>query len=144
MRFNSLFQLLALSRDRSPLLEAAESLLFIPDLFHYWFTGIQVNEYTDASTSQLLNPGTRKWSWELIRAFALPDRIFGTIIPPGTVLGPLRRSVAEQVGLGAVPVIAPATHDTAAAVAAVPAQGKSWAYISSGTWSLMGAELPEP
>ena len=144
MRFNTLFQLLAMMRDRSPLLDAAERLLFIPDLFHYWFTGIQVNEYTDASTSQLLDPSTRRWSWDLIRAFKIPERIFGTLVAPGTVLGPLRRGVAEQVGLGGVPVIAPATHDTAAAVAAVPAQGTSWAYISSGTWSLMGAEIAEP
>lgn len=144
MRFNTLFQVLALMRDRSPLLEPAENLLLIPDLFHYWFTGIQANEYTDASTSQLLDPHTRNWSWELIRAFGIPDRLFGNLVPPGTVLGPLRKSVADQVGLAGVPVIAPATHDTAAAVAAVPAQETSWAYISSGTWSLMGVEIREP
>lgn len=144
MRFNTLFQLLALMRDRSPLLDVAENLLFIPDLFHYWFTGILVNEYTDASTGQLLNPSTRKWSWELIRAFGLQERVFGNLVPPGTLLGPLRKNVSDHAGLAGVPVIAPATHDTAAAVAAVPAQGASWAYISSGTWSLMGAEIKEP
>lgn len=144
MRFNSLFQLLALARDRSPQLELAESLLFIPDLFHYWLTGVKANEYTDASTSQMIDPATRSWARDLVRSFALPDKILGDIVMPGTALGPLRASVASQAGVPALPVIAPATHDTAAAVAAVPAEGESWAYISSGTWSLMGAEIPSP
>jgi rhamnulokinase len=144
MRFNSLFQILALMRDRSPLLAAAESMLFMPDLFNYWFTGIKVNEYTDASTSQMLNPATRNWAHDLIRSFGIPDKMLRTIIQPGTVLGPLRTSVANQAGVTPLPVIAPATHDTAAAVAAVPAAGDSWAYISSGTWSLMGVEVNEP
>src|SRR6266404_874804 len=95
MRFNSLYQLLALKRDRSPLLDAAETLLFIPDLFHYWLTGIKANEYTDASTSQLIDPHTRGWAIDLVRRFGLPDRIFGTLVQPGTVLGPLRPSVAS-------------------------------------------------
>lgn len=144
MRFNSLFQLLAMQRDRSPLLEVAETLLFIPDLLHYWFTGIKVNEYTNASTSQMLEPFTRTWARELIARFGIPERILGTLVKPGTVLGPLRGGVGTPTGLTGVPVIAPATHDTAAAVAGVPAQGTSWAYISSGTWSLMGAEIAEP
>jgi len=144
MRLNTLFQLLAMQRARSPLLEMAESLLFMPDLFHYWFTGIKVNEYTDASTSQMIHPGTRTWARDLIGKFKLPDRILGTLVKPGTVLGPLRGALSSQTGLAGVPVIAPATHDTAAAVAAVPARGNSWAYISSGTWSLMGAEIAEP
>jgi rhamnulokinase len=141
MRFNTLFQLLALQRDRSPLLDVAETMLLIPDLFHYWFTGIKVNEYTNASTSQMIHPGTRTWARELIAKFELPERILGTLVKPGTVLGPVRGNVGALTG---VPVIAPATHDTAAAVAGVPAQGTSWAYISSGTWSLMGAEIAEP
>jgi rhamnulokinase len=144
MRFNSLIQLLALQRQGSPLLDVADKLLFIPDLFHYFLTGEKVNEYTDASTSQLLDPVKRDYDRDLVRNFGLPDRILGTIVPPGTVLGPLRRTVAEQVGLSGVPVVLPATHDTAAAVAAVPARGDSWAYISSGTWSLMGVEIPAP
>jgi rhamnulokinase len=144
MRFNSLFQLLALQRDRSPLLEAAHTLLFIPDLVHYFLTGMKVNEYTDASTSQMLDPQTRTWARELLHSLGLPDRILGTIVQPGTVLGPLRTSVASDTGLNPIPVILPATHDTAAAVAAVPARGTSWAYISSGTWSLMGVEIPAP
>jgi rhamnulokinase len=144
MRFNTLFQLLALQEARSPLLDVAESMLLIPDLFHYFFTGLKANEYTDASTSQLLDPRTRGWAWDLVRAFALPQQLFGSLVQPGTVLGPLRVSVAEETGLNPVPVIAPATHDTAAAIAAVPASGRSWAYISSGTWSLMGVELAQP
>jgi rhamnulokinase len=144
MRFNTLFQLLALQRDRSPLLDVAETMLFMPDLFHYWLMGIKVNEYTDASTSQMLDPAERTWATGLIRAFGLPERILGSLVQPGTVLGPLRTSVARATGLPPVPVIAPATHDTAAAVAAVPAQDPSWAYISSGTWSLMGVEIPAP
>jgi rhamnulokinase len=144
MRFNTLFQLLALKRDRSPLLDAAETMLFIPDLFHYWFTGIKVNEYTDASTSQMIDPHARTWAADLVRRFGLPERIFGSLVQPGTVLGPLRPSVAGHAGIAPIPVIAPATHDTAAAVAAVPAVGESWAYISSGTWSLMGVETREP
>jgi rhamnulokinase len=144
MRFNSLFQLLALRRDRSPLLENAETLLMIPDLFHFWFTGIKANEVTNASTTQMYDPQTLGWACDLMNAFGIPPRILGTLVQPGSVLGPLLPSLAREVGLGGVPVIAPATHDTASAVAAVPARGESWAFISSGTWSLMGAELAAP
>jgi rhamnulokinase len=144
LRFNTLFQLLALQRDRSPLLAAAETMLFMPDLFHYFLTGLKCNEYTDASTSQMLDPAARNWAFEVLAKFGLPERLPGTLIPPGTVLGPLRPSVAAETGLAPVPVVAPATHDTAAAVAAVPAGAGSWAYISSGTWSLMGVELSAP
>jgi rhamnulokinase len=144
MRFNTLFQLLALQRDRSPLLETAETLLFMPDLFHYWLTGIKVNEYSDASTSQMIDPNVRTWAHGLLQAFGLQARIVGTLVAPGTVLGPIRSAVAADTGIASVPVIAPASHDTASAVAAVPASGDSWAYISSGTWSLMGTELPTP
>jgi len=145
MRFNSLFQLLALQRDKSPLLDAAESLLFIPDLFNYWFTGIKVNEFTDASTSQMIDPATRSWARDLVHRFGLPDKILGTLVNPGTLLGPMRSALAKETGLSGVPVIATASHDTAAAVAAVPASGgEAWAYISSGTWSLMGVETTQP
>jgi len=144
MRFNTLFQLLALRRDRSPLLESANHLLMIPDLFHFWFTGIRVNELTDVSTTQMYDPRQQGWAYDLLDAYGIPRYLPGTIVPPGSVLGPLRPSLAGEVGLAGVPVVVPATHDTASAVAAVPARGQSWAYISSGTWSLMGAELPEP
>src|SRR3954467_11774079 len=96
MRINSLYQLLALQRDRSPLLDAAESILFMPDLFHYFLTGAKANEYTDASTSQLLDPHTRGWATDLIAAFGLPAEMFGPIVQPGTVLGPLRPAVAAD------------------------------------------------
>src|SRR6266852_6560915 len=144
MRFNTLFQLLALQRDRSPVLEAAENLLFMPDLFHYFFTGRKVNEFTNATTSQIYDATAKRWAYGLVKTFDLPGKMLGTIVNPGTVLGPLRSSVATETGMKPVPVIAPATHDTGSAIAAVPSQGNSWAYISSGTWSLMGAELSEP
>jgi rhamnulokinase len=144
MRFNTLFQLLALKRDRSPLLEVADSLLMMPDLFHFFFTGVQANEFTDASTTQMYNPAVNDWAHGMIGTFGLPAQILGKVIQPGTVLGPLCPSVAADTGLAAVAVIAPATHDTGSAVAAVPASQGEWAYISSGTWSLMGAELDGP
>jgi rhamnulokinase len=144
MRFNSLFQLLALQRDRSPLLEVAQTFLTMPDLFHYFFTGVKANEFSNATTTQMYNPTARGWAFELVKAFGLPTGMLGSIVQPGTVLGPLRTSVATDTGLNPVPVIAPASHDTGSAVAAVPARGESWAYISSGTWSLMGAEIPGP
>jgi rhamnulokinase len=145
MRINSLFQLLALQRDGSPVLEAARHLLFMPDLFHFWFTGVKGNEYTDASTSQFLDPVARTWAPALLEDFGLPTAILGVLIQPGTCLGPLRSSVAQEVGWPRqTPVIAPASHDTAAAVAAVPAQGHNWCYLSSGTWSLMGVETDRP
>jgi rhamnulokinase len=144
LRFNTLFQLVALARDDSPLLDAAESLLFMPDLFHFFFTGIKVNEFTDASTSQMLDPHTRKWSYDLTSALGVPTRILGNIVPPGTVLGPLRSSLVSETGINPAAVVLPATHDTASAVAAVPAKGTTWAYLSSGTWSLLGVEIAQP
>jgi rhamnulokinase len=144
MRFNTLFQLLAMQRDRSPLLEAAETLLLMPDLFHYFLTGIKVNEFTDATTTQMFDPTAQSWANELVAGFGLPTSILGKVVPPGTVLGPLRSAIASDTGINAAPVIVPASHDTGSAVAAVPAQGASWAYISSGTWSLMGVELDKP
>ena len=144
MRFNSLYQLLALRDAGSCILEAARHLLMIPDLFHYFLTGIKVNELTDASTTQMLDPATRSWATDLVSAFGLNTQLLGSLIQPGTVLGPLRPEVAQDTGIAPVPVIATATHDTAAAVAAVPATGSDWAYLSSGTWSLMGVELDSP
>jgi rhamnulokinase len=144
MRFNSVYQLLALKRAKSPLLDVAETFLMIPDLLHYWLTGMKVVEYSNASTTQMIDPMTRAWATNLVAALGLPSKILGTIVQPGTMLGPLRNQVVSQTGLAAIPVIAPATHDTGSAVAAAPAKGDSWAYISSGTWSLMGAEVRQP
>jgi rhamnulokinase len=144
MQINSLFQLYALKLAGSPALAAARSLLMMPDLFNYWLTGVQRAELTVASTSQCYNPRKRRWAAELLDRFELPRDIWSQIVPPGTCLGPLLPEVAEAAGLGPVPVFATASHDTAAAVAAVPAEGADWCYISSGTWSLMGVELDEP
>ncbi|MBL8792777.1 MAG: rhamnulokinase [Planctomycetia bacterium] len=144
MRINSLYQLLAMQRDRSPLLDSAETLLMVPDLLNYFFTGSKVCEMSDVSTSQMYNPTTKNWAFDLLKSFGLPTHIFGPIVQPGEVLGTLRPAVASEAGVQPVPVVAPGTHDTAAAVAAVPAASQTWAYISSGTWSLMGVELPAP
>src|SRR5262249_27001822 len=122
----------------------ADTLLLMPDLFHYFFTGLKVVELTNASTTQLLDPASRKWAYGLVEHFGLPGKVLGSLVQPGTVLGPLRASVASDTGVNPAPVIAPATHDTGSAIAAVPASSSSWAYISSGTWSLMGVELPAP
>ncbi len=144
MEINTLAQLL--SMKGSAQLESAAHLLFMPDLFSYFLTGNINNEYCIASTSELLDAKQRDWSWETIRALELPEHIFGNIIMPGTVRGTLRDDIAKEVGLEGVKVIAVGSHDTASAVAAVPAvEGDGpTAFLSSGTWSLLGIELPEP
>jgi len=144
MPFNTLFQIYALVRERSPLLDAAAALLFMPDLFNYLLTGRKAAEYTIASTSQCLDPGSRTWIPGLFQAMGLSKRLLQDIVEPGTVLGPVAEEVAAATGLRHVPVVATASHDTAAAVAAVPAEGRGWAYISSGTWSLVGVEEDHP
>ena len=144
MFFNSLFQLMAEKVGRGSALAAARKLLFAPDLINFWLSGKAVNEYTIASTSQLLDARTGRWSKELMRKVGLPERMFGPIVQPGTVLGGLTHEVSQETGLGAIKVVAPGCHDTASAVAAVPAQGKDFVYLSSGTWSLMGVETKRP
>jgi rhamnulokinase len=144
MQINSLYQFYALKLAGSPALACARTLLFTPDLLNYWLTGVARSELTIASTSQFCNPRTRTWAIDLLERLGLPTRILPEIVEPGTRLGPLLASVAEPAGLDAVPVYATGCHDTASAVAAVPAEGRNWCYISSGTWSLMGAELDEP
>lgn len=145
MPINSLYQLLSMRLSNAPALDCAERLLFMPDLFNYWITGVQKSELTIASTSQFYNPTARRWAVELLEEMNLPTGILAEIVPPGTCLGCLLPHVAEATGLSAeTRVFATASHDTAAAVAAVPASGTDWCYISSGTWSLMGVELEEP
>ena len=140
----SLFQLLALQRDAAPALAAADAFLNIPDLFSYFLTGEKRNEMSILNTSNLLSTGCT-WCEEVISRFGLPRGMFGELIRPGTVIGPLSGDVADQTGLGGdVPVIATCGHDTSAAVAAVPGEGDDWAYISSGTWSILGCLLDEP
>lgn len=144
--FNSLFQLLALKKAQSAQLAAAKSLLFMPDLLHFWLSGVKKSEYTIASTSQMLDAQKRDWDKELLGRFDLPTGILCDIVPPGSVLGDVRADVAARLGLKSkTPVIVPGGHDTASAVAAVPWEsGEKSAYLSSGTWSLMGLELPQP
>ncbi len=144
MEINTLYQLFSMALSDSPALAAADALLMMPDLFNFWLTGSKVCEFTDATTTQFYDPRQGTWSRELFEALGLPFHILKEIVPPGTVLGPLLPSVAEEVGLGEVPVIAPACHDTGSAVAAVPVREKDYAYISSGTWSLMGIEVADP
>jgi len=145
MPINTLYQLHAMRLNASPALDSAARLLFMPDLFNYWLTGEMRAEVSIASTSQFYNPVAKQWAGTLFRRLNLPDRILPEVVPSGTRLGALLPEIAEASGLSAnTPVYATACHDTAAAVAAVPAQGADWCYISSGTWSLMGVELDAP
>jgi rhamnulokinase len=144
MQFNSLFQLWALRRQWPEVLDEARSFLMIPDLLHYFLTGRVACEYTNASTTQALDVRTRDWCDSLFEAFNLPRSAMPEMIEPGTVIGLLDEAVSNETGLGPVPVIAPCTHDTGSAVASAPAEGENWAYLSCGTWSLLGAELAEP
>lgn len=142
--YNSSLHLLAEQKKQSPALLNASQLLFIPDLLAYWLTGRQAVERTIASTSQLLDPRTGDWAWGVIRAMGLPEQIFGEIVAPGTVLGPVRGEVARQIGMENLPVVASACHDTASAVAGIPMDGHDNLWLSSGTWSIMGIETREP
>lgn len=147
LQINTLYQLLAQARAGDRILEMAETLLMIPDLLHYWLTGLRAGERTNASTTGALAvDGT--WAVDLLARLDLPAHLLLPPMPAGTVLGELRPAVREESGLGAVPVILPGTHDTACAVVAVPAgpqrAGAGHAYISSGTWSLLGLELDRP
>ena len=142
--FNSLFQLAAMRKNKDSALEAAEKVLFVPDALMYMLTGEAVCEYTILSTSQLLDPRTKKIDEELLDAVGMKRRQFGRYVNPGDVVGTLSKEVQQQTGLGAVPVVAVAGHDTASAVAAVPAEDEHFAYLSCGTWSLLGIETNEP
>jgi len=146
MQLNTLFQLLALKENTPELLAAADCLLLMPDFVHWALCGSRVVEFTNGTTTQCLHPLTRNWAKGLLKKFGLPTRIFPKVVPPGTELGALRPGVAEGTCLGKVKVVAPPTHDTASAVAGVPTAHTgqaNWAYLSSGTWSLMGAEVPQ-
>ncbi len=142
MNFNSLFQLHQMRRDGNTALQSASKVLFIPDALNYLLTGQAVCEYTVASTSQLLNPATGDLDPDLLASVGLSRQQFGPMTEPGTPIGCLTPALQRLTGLGPVPVVAVAGHDTAAAVAAVPARDRHFAYLSSGTWSLMGIETP--
>jgi rhamnulokinase len=146
MQINTIYQLAAMKKKHPEMLSAARCYLSIPDLLHYWLTGIKRNEFSHATTTQLYNPTRRDWAWNIIDALGLDRKLFGTLVPSGTVLGNLKPDVAEELGaLEGVAVIASGSHDTASSVAAVPAEkGEEYLYISSGTWSLLGTETPEP
>jgi rhamnulokinase len=144
MELNSLYQLLAWKEDSPAILDAADTLLFIPDFLHWAMCGVKRAEFTIASTSQFLHPIKRDWSLPLMKKFGLPTHFLPKVIAPGTTLGKFSKALAERTGLAGVKVVAPPSHDTASAVAGVPTAntGKAnWAYISSGTWSLMGVEI---
>ncbi len=140
MNFNSLFQLYAMRENGDTALKNAQKILFVPDCLSYMLTGMQVCEYTIASTSQLLDPRTKDLDHDLLASVGLSRDIFGEMVAPSTVIGTITEEVQAMTGLGAIPVVAVAGHDTASAVAAVPARDEHFAYLSSGTWSLMGIE----
>lgn len=144
MQFNTLFQLFSSVSKNDPALKVGDKLLFTPDVLNYFFTGILKNEYTIASTSQLLKPGKPEWEYRLYKAAGIPEKLAGEIILPGTVLGNLLPEIDDQTGCGIIPCIAVASHDTASAVVSIPAQGSNWAFLSSGTWSLLGIESSAP
>ena len=145
MPINTLYQLRAEQHQSLDLLTVADKLLLMPDYLLYLLCGVQRAEYSIASTTQLADPHQRDWAWDLIDQLDLPRHLFPAMIEPGTPLGSLRSDLAEETGLDTnIPVIAGAGHDTAAAVAAVPALEANWAYLSSGSWSLMGVERHEP
>lgn len=144
MPINTLYQLAAMAEAQAPLLSAAAALLTMPDLFNFWLSGRRVNEFTNATTTQCYDPQRGDWARDLLASLGIPTAMFGDIVPPGTVLGSLQPAVAAEVQAPAVPVVAPATHDTGSAVAAVPMSGEPAIYLSSGTWSLMGVEVAAP
>jgi sugar (pentulose or hexulose) kinase len=142
--YNSSLHLLSEKLNDSKALASASTLLFVPDLLGYWLSGRMAVERTVASTSQLINPTTGDWAWEVIEALGLPREIFGELVDPGTVLAPLRTEVQRMTGLRDIPIIASASHDTASAVAGIPMTGKEQLWLSSGTWSIMGMESENP
>lgn len=140
---NTLYQLLAEVVQESPQLSLARTFLTIPDLINFWLSGEQVCEFTNATTTQCYNPREEAWSGELLSAMNIPAQLFGPVVPPGTVLGKLRPTLAASLGTNAT-IIAPATHDTGSAVVAVPAEGQDFAWLSSGTWSVVGVNVRQP
>jgi len=144
MQINTLYQLLAMALQRSPLFDVAKVFVTIPDLFNYWLSGEITNEFTNATTTQLLDPRTRNWATPVLDAMNIPVHIFGSITDSGRHIGTLLPSLSEETGAGPIPIVLPACHDTGSAVVAVPAQNQDFAWLSSGTWSIMGAEVREP
>jgi rhamnulokinase len=144
MQLNTLYQMYALKQSSPHLLDAAAKIVMIPDLFNYWFSGEAVCEFTEATTSQMFDPVRGRWATELADRLGLPLDKMAPVVQPGSRLGEILPFVAEECECPPVPVIAPACHDTGSAVAAVPAEGRDFVYISSGTWSLVGVEVDQP
>lgn len=144
LQINTLYQLFSLAREWPGLLRKAKRILMMPDYINFRLTGEMCMEYTNATTTQMLSATKRDWDADILDCIGLDHGLLSRPIPPGTVVGELTQEIRKRMGLGRIPVIAPATHDTGSAVASVPARGKDWAYISSGTWSLMGVELDHP
>ena len=141
--FNTVYQLAALRREHPEQLEQAASLLMIPDYFHFLLTGVKKQEYTNATSTNLVNARTKTWDADIIRKLGFPEKLFGELSMPGTVVGELTPEIQKQIGYNAT-VILPATHDTGSAFLAVPAKDDNAVYLSSGTWSLLGVENSEP
>lgn len=144
MKFNTLNQLLSMVLNNSLVLDKAETMLLMPDLFNYFLTGEKVCEYTIASTTQMYNPRTGDWARPLLQKLGIPEKILLNCIDPGTVMGRLTKGVSDELNVGGIPVIAVAGHDTGSAVVSVPAVTGQYAFLSSGTWSLMGVESAKP
>ncbi|HRU32393.1 MAG TPA: rhamnulokinase family protein [bacterium] len=144
MQINSIFQLYSMKLENSPLFNSIHKLLFMPDLFNFMFTGKVSTEFSIATTSQLYDPINNRWSRDIFDALDLPMEIMPEILDTGADLGDIYPDIREELGVRGITIVAPAEHDTGSAVAAVPAEGDNWAYISSGTWSLMGVEVKEP
>lgn len=146
MEINTLYQLIAMQQSNPELMALADRFLMMPDFFNWCLSGSKVVEFTNATTSQCYDPSARDWAFDLLRKFELPAEMFGEVVPPGTKLGQLRKEIADRTGMPRIDVIAPATHDTGAAVVAVPTEftgNANWAYLSSGTWSLLGVEVQD-
>lgn len=144
MPINTLYQLLSMAESGSSALEAAQTFLTMPDLFNFWLSGVKACEFSNTTTTQMYDQRAGDWAWPVLKKLDLPMDIFPSVVQPGTVLGLLLPSVATELGATATPLIAPACHDTGSAVAAVPAQDVRYAYISAGTWSLVGVEVEQP
>jgi rhamnulokinase len=144
MQINSLYQLYSIKLFKESILNECDKLLFMPDLFNFLLTGVKKSEYTISSTSQLLNAKTKEFDETIFSSLGLPIIIMASVIQPGTLIGKMLPEIAAEIGLNNVDVVAVASHDTASAVVAIPSQGNSWAYLSSGTWSLLGIENDEP
>jgi rhamnulokinase len=145
IQFNTLFQLLSMTRNKDPQLEMADTMLMMPDLYHYWLTGQKASEFTIATTSQMYDVRQKCWAKKVLDELEIPSRFLPAVVPPGTILGQLNRAVMAETGLRQpAKVVIPASHDTSSAIVAIPGLDSHSIYISSGTWSLLGVEISEP